>query len=355
MGLAPPLPISPARPSIEIDGARDATLTSSLMSMSIVESSAGLAHCELVLGNWGGPDHAGFQHFDRRTLDFGKRLAIALGDGHLFDGRLSAIGGVFPEGGPPQVKVDAEDRLQDLRMTRRTRSFAQATLADVLRQLANDHGLTPNLTLSGPRYPVLAQVNQSDLAFARDVARREDVQVWVDGTDLHALPRPQRRDASVSLAWAGSLREFSVAADLAHQRTGLAACGWDASAKRATRFVAEEATVSAELGGKPGGAATLQSAFGARVDTLAHGVPTDDAQAQALAETSFRYLARRFVVGRGVAQTQLALRVGAKVTIGGVGPLFEGDYTVTDTHIRFDQKLGLRTEFWCDRPAIGTP
>lgn len=355
MGLAPTLPVSNSRPSIEIDGKRDATLTSSLMAMSIAESSAGLAHCELVLGNWGGPNHAGFQHFDRSTLDFGKKLGIALGDDHLFVGRLSAISGTFPEGGPPQVGVSAEDQLQDLRMTRRTRSFAKATLADVLRQIASDHGLSTQFDLHGQTYPVLAQVNQSDLAFARDLARREDVQIWVDDAGLHAVPRPSRRDASLALAWSGTLREFSVSADLAHQRTALAACGWDVSAKRATRYLADEAAVSSELGGKPSGAATLKTAFGARVDTLAHGVPTDDTHAQALAETSFRYLARRFVVGRGVAQTQASLRVGAKVTISGIGPLFEGDYTVTDTHIRFDQKLGLRTEFWCDRPAIGTP
>ena len=35
------------------------------------------------------------------------------------------------------------------------------------------------------------------------------------------------------------------------------------------------------------------------------------------------------------------------------GPLFEGEYVVTDTHIRFDEARGLRTEFTCDRPAIG--
>jgi phage protein D len=99
----------------------------------------------------------------------------------------------------------------------------------------------------------------------------------------------------------------------------------------------------------------LRQAFGERPDTLAHAVPASGAQARALAEASFRHLARRFVVGRGVAETKPELRVGAKVTIKGVGPLFEGDYTVTDVAIRYDAELGLRTEFACDRPAIGRP
>ena len=58
-------------------------------------------------------------------------------------------------------------------------------------------------------------------------------------------------------------------------------------------------------------------------------------------------------MGRGVAETRPELRVGAKVKIKGVGPIFEGDYFITDVTIRFDAKMGLRTEFRCDRPAIG--
>jgi len=58
-------------------------------------------------------------------------------------------------------------------------------------------------------------------------------------------------------------------------------------------------------------------------------------------------------VGRGVAETTLDLRVGAKVKLGSIGPLFEGEYTVTDVRHRFDARTGLRTEFLCDRPSIG--
>jgi phage protein D len=123
--------------------------------------------------------------------------------------------------------------------------------------------------------------------------------------------------------------------------------------KRASKHEADEAAIRAELNGGTSGAQTLRRAFGERVDTLAHAVPAVDAQARAVAEASFRHIARRFLVGRGVAETTAALRVGARVRIKGVGPLFEGEYVVTDTQILFDASLGLRTEFLCDRPAIG--
>ncbi len=346
-------PVAGARPVIEIDGQPNDTLASGLLDLQIADSADGMARCELVFGNWGSPDKPGFQHFGRDVLEFGKTLKIKLSDQTLFEGRISAITAKFPDGGTPQVGVCCEDRLQDLRMTRRTRSFADASLADVLRRIASDHGLQPQVDVSGETYKLLAQVNQSDLAFVRDLARREDAQVWVEGTTLKAAQRSRRQGGSIELSWAGQLREFTVSADLAHQRTKLVGTGWSVTDKQAAKHEAGESAISGELNGGDSGAKTLQRAFGDRVDTLAHQVPAADAQARALAEASFRHLARRFVVGRGVAETKPELRVGAKVSIKGIGPIFEGDYMVTDAQIRFDVKLGMRTEFVCDRPAIG--
>lgn len=344
--------IEGARPSIEVEGERDATLTASLVHLSILDSADGLARCSLWFGNWGSAESAGFQHFDRRQVEFGKVFGVRLGSDLLFQGRVSGIEARFPEGTTPQIGVRLEDRLQDLRMVRRTRCFADATLAEVIERIASDHGLQPDASLDGPRHRLLAQMNQSDLAFLRDLARAEDVQVWADDGTLRAVKRGERDGGRVELRWAGSLRAFEVVADLAHQRTGLKATGWDLADKQGLSHQADDAAVRGELGDGESGAALLRQAFGERVDTLAHGLPTNAETARTLAESSMRHLARRFVVGRGVAETRATLRVGAALALGGLGPLFDGDYTLTLVHHRFDGQ-GLRTEIGCERPALG--
>lgn len=353
MSTQTPDVIELSRPSIEIDGQRDAGLCAGLMAMDLIETSEGLARAEFSFGNWGGADSTGFQYFDRQTLDFGKSLTVKLGPDLLFRGAITALSADFPEGSTPRIGVCAEDRLQDLRMTRRTRSFADASLADVLRRIAGDHGLQTQIDLSGETYQHLAQVNQSDLAFVRDLARREDAQIWIDDMKLKAAQRARREAPTLELAWAGELRAFQVCADLAHQRTQLVGAGWSVSDKRVARHQADDAAIRAELQGAASGAQILQRAFGTRVDTVAHALPAADAEARAFAEASFRHMARRFIVGHGVARTQAALRVGSRLKLKGLGPLFEGDYTVTEVQVRFDASQGLRTEFWCDRPAIG--
>ena len=62
--------------------------------------------------------------------------------------------------------------------------------------------------------------------------------------------------------------------------------------------------------------------------------------------------ARRFVVGRGVAEPDARLRVGNRVDLQRLGPLFSGKYTLAEVQHVFDGR-GLRTEFTAERPGLG--
>jgi uncharacterized protein involved in type VI secretion and phage assembly len=172
-----------SRPTVKVDGQDAAELTQGLLTMRVHEHVDGLYSAELQFGNWGLADGAtGFVFFDRRRLDFGNDLEVTVSDKSLFKGRITALEAGFPEGSPPVLTALAEDRLQDLRMTRRTRTFADMSDADVIGQIASDHGLSPSVNASGPTHKVLAQVAQSDLAFVRARARALGVEVWVDDT-----------------------------------------------------------------------------------------------------------------------------------------------------------------------------
>ena len=123
--------------------------------------------------------------------------------------------------------------LQDLRMTRRTRTFADVSDADVMSQIANDHSLSPSVAVTGPTYKVLAQVNQSDLAFLRERARSIDAEVWVDGTTLNAKSRTSRGGTPKELKHGQRAARLQRLADLAMQRTSVAVNGWDVAGKQA--------------------------------------------------------------------------------------------------------------------------
>jgi uncharacterized protein len=345
-----------ARPVVAIGGRDDTSLSEGLVELRIEENVEGLYHCQATFGNWGPKDGATtFLYFDRSTLDFGKDIEIKLGSDAIFKGRVTGIEARFPQDGPPVLAVLAEDRLQELRMTRRTRSFADMSDSGVISQIANDHGLTPNVNVSGPTHKVLTQLNQSDLAFMRERARAIDAELWIDGANLHAASHADRSGGTVNLTWGNELRELEMLADLAEQRTDVKVTGWDVSAKGGLAETATDSVLSSEVGNRDSGPSVLAAKLTRRKETVAHSMPLTSDEAKARAEALLKRRARRFVSGRGVAQTSATLRAGATATLDGLGPLFSGEFYVTSVKHLFDARSGLRTTFHVERPGLGRP
>lgn len=348
-----------ATPGIVLAGTDRPDLADNLLALTVQETVAGMSHCELRASNFGFRDgHTDFLYLGRDVLDFGADIAVRLGPAdtgrEVFAGRISAIQGDYPHAERAQVLVFAEDALQGLRLTRRTRTFDDASTADVAARLATEHGLTPQIDLDGPTRRVAAQVNQSDLAFLRALARRDDGEVWLDGRTLHVARRPDRDGDRVTLSYGLDLLSFSVRADLAHQVTEVAVTGWDVSGKEAIDERADAGELAAELAdGDTSGAAALGPAFGDRVETLARATPLAPDDARALARAAYLERARRFVCGTGTTSGTPQLRVGSTVVLGGLGRMFNGSYRVTRTRHLFDMLLGLRSEFDVERAGVG--
>jgi len=346
-------------PSLALAGRRDAAASENLLSVTVEETVVGLCWCEVRLNNFGYRNQSpGYLYLGRDTIDFGTAIAITLGppdeSREVFSGRVSALQADYPEASAAQLLVFAEDSLQALRLTRRTRTFEDVSTADVAQRLASDHSLASSVDLDGPTRKVVAQVNQSDLALLRNLARHDGGEVWVEGTTLHVSKRPDRDGGAIELAYGGRLYTFSVRADLAEQCTDLGVGGWDVANKVAIEEVADSSALGAELGSDTSGSSILETAFGARRERLVRGAPTTVADARALAKAAYLERSRRFVCGTGVSDGTARLRVGSRVSLSGLGGIFDGTYYASRTRHRWDVQHGYRTEFDVERAGIGS-
>lgn len=352
-----------SRPVVLLDGQTNNALSTDILTLLVEETTEGLFRCEATFNNFGahGSD-ADYLYFGRDILDFGKDFAIKLGPGdearQVFKGRISALEAEYPSGGGGLLVALAEDRLQDLRMTRRTRTFDDVSDEDVMQQIANDHGLDTDISINGPTYKVLAQVNQSDLAFLRERARCVNAELWVEeDKKLFAHSRTDRASAvgdPIDMAYGVNLFSFSVRADLAHQCTELGVAGWDVAAKDAIEETADESAISAELNdGQSSGSSILQQAFAKRKERIVHMTPFTNDEARSFAQARYRDLARCFITGTGVADGDARVRVGTTLNIGGLGSLFNGKYYVSRVRHTYDGTYGFRTEFEVERPGLG--
>jgi uncharacterized protein len=342
-----------ARPKFFVNGEENTSLVGGLNYLLIVEKTDGLYRCEAKFGNWGPVNNAAdFLYFDRDTLEFGKDFQVKLNSDEIFKGKITALEADFPEGKAPTITVLAEDALQNLRMTRRTRTFEDLSDEDVFKRIAQDHGLTPSINVASATHKIVPQVNQSDLAFIRDRARSIDAEIWIKDRELNVKARSNRNGEKLLLKFGTQLREFCVLADLANQRTSVTASGWDVSSKEAIKKEAAESVISSELGSDVSGISILKNAFGERKESLVHAVPLSGQEAQDSADSFMKTIARQFVVGRGTAEPNAKLRVGSFVELDGIGNLFNGKYYVSEIAHIFDNTKGFRTEFRGERTGI---
>ncbi len=348
-----------ARPRVFIDDAEEKGLAEGIIALMVEETVEGLYRCEVTLENWGDVGQGmGHLYFDEKRLSFGKKIEISIGDGDaesiVFTGYITGLEGRFLQERPPEIVLLAEDRLQDMRMTRRTRSFEEVSDEDIVYTLAGEHGLKANVDLDGPKWKVITQVNQSDLAFLRERVRAVDGEVWIENGVLNAQARTHRDQGKLTLTFGQRLREFSVLADLANQCTSMVVTGWDVSAKEGIASRADKSLLGGELAaGQRGGSELLEKAFGVRKQQITHQQPATEEQAQALADAHYRRSARHFVRGSGVAEGDGRIKVGAKLTLNGIGPFYKGAYQVIEARHTFDASSGYRTQFRVERPGLG--
>lgn len=358
MNDGPPL-LVPARPVITLDGREDDALMRDLIRLETLEDDQGLATLEAVFVNFGVREAGatpGYVHFDRARLDFGQRIAVAFAvtgqPATVFEGKIGALGAVYPEQRPPELTLVAEDALAKLRLARRGRVFEAATDRAMIERIAGDAGLRAEVDSAGVTHAQRWQIGLSELALLRERAAALDARITLQGGTLRFTTAGDGA-RPIALSLQNELIRFQVRADLAGQRTVVRAHGWDVAGAEAIHEEAgaEAARAVATAGGRTG-PECLRDAWGEAPEDLHLEAPATTDEARRLAEARMTRRARRFVTGRGITRGTPGLRVGARVELLDLGAWFSGVYEVTLARHRFDQAEGYRTEFECCRAAL---
>lgn len=362
MPLAPVALQSSTLPEIKVNGEAKPELGRDLTLLQIDEDVNGMKQMLatfIALGPREGERDEQLNWLDGQVLDFGKELTISMGPTdareEMFSGKISAIELSMEHGRAPEMVCMAEDKLMDLRMERRFKTYENVSESDLLQQIASQHGLSAVGEVQGPMWQVVQQWNQSDLAFLRERARRLAAEVWVAGTSLHMATRDQRNGNAVTLIQGSNLLQVRLRADLAHQRSKVITSGFDDADQDAIDETAGSSEIAAEAQGNTHGAQVLERAFAERTSYRVRDVPLKDAEATALARAALLTRARRFVTVSGVADGSTQIKVGSLLRLERVSPLFEGDgFYVTRVRHQFDLIVGYRTHFDAERAWIGS-
>jgi Bacteriophage probable baseplate hub protein len=347
-------------PVFKVNGQLRGELARDVSALEIEEATDGLRTMVLRLIAEGPKDNAAEEqqlYLDGEIIDFGKELEISIGPSDdariIFKGPVSAIEARFSEGAEPHIAVYAEDKLMNLRMTRRMKTWENMSDADIASAIASANGLNADSNAPGPTYKVVQQWNQSDLAFLRERARLIQAEVWFESGNLCFKTRGTRSCTSITLVQGRELIDVQVRADLAHQRTKVKTSGFDANARDKINEEAGADAIQAEISGGRTGPAILQQAFGERVSYRVRENPLGSGEASAWAKAEMLRRCRGFVTVVGTTDGTPDMVVGSRLDLDRVGTPFNGDgyYVVRVCHT-YDLTSGYRTHFEAQRATI---
>jgi phage protein D/phage baseplate assembly protein gpV len=284
------------------------------------------------------------------TFTEGTRVEISLGfvgnTKKLIIGEITAVAADFPDSGPATIEVQGFGLAHRLRRGTIWRIWGGPDPtdgmadSDIVTQIANEVGLTPDVDATGPGSEPITQQNVSNFDFLTQLAQRNNYYLWADGTTLHfkkQMPPP----SDLTLERGKTLLSFSGRLSTAGQVNSVEVRGWDVKQKQPFSATVQR-TDSASL--SSAGQAQLAKGTGGQSSRLIPNAPVANAQqAQSYAQAVMLGQQNILRSGSGTSVGYPDLQVGANLTLAGIGR-FNGTYTVREaTHTLGSG--GYRTSF----------
>lgn len=267
-------------------------------------------------------------------------MAAASSSKTLIEAEITALELEFDTSGTFTV-IRGYDPAHRLFRDRRTVSYIQMTASDIATQVAKRASLkVGQVDSTSTVFPVVSQAGQTDWEILTQLARDTGSDLTVRNGAFSFVAAPAT-GTPTALKFGAELIRFRSVLTSAQQVGQVDVRGWDIAEKKAL------------VGSAPAKASTIDLPTVKPTDMAeAFGNPTYistdvpyrtqnevDQAAKALADEK----ASAFAEFEGVARGNPDLKAGGKVSLEGLGPPFEGLYTITTARHRFDPTTGYTT------------
>ncbi len=135
-----------------------------------------------------------------------------------------------------ELVVRGYDCAHRLYRGRVARTFLNQTVADVFQRVAQEAGLSAEVTTNSAvsqKFDYLVQDAQSDMEFLRNLAARTGYCMTVDGRTIKFTPESQRTASAPAQEFGEELLSFRARISVTAQANEVEVRGWDPSAKNA--------------------------------------------------------------------------------------------------------------------------
>lgn len=298
------------------------------------------AQCELVFQGIG-------EDLANRGADLmGVSLAVRGEDGAVFEGEITAVEHEYSPDGGRAMRVRGYDVLHRLRKRQSVEFRDNIDAGELCQQFAGDLGLDADVSEAGPRWPRLAQWQQTDFDLLVGVAARAGLYfaAWEGKLRLFTLAGV---GSPVSLTLGDELLEASFEVNGDRAWSEVAATGWDPGSGE--RF--EESAGTPRSGRSIDAPASTSDIGGEARRILVNAQVPAASHVSASAQGELDRATANALTVRGVAAGRADLWPGGKVSLVGFHKSVAGTYVVAEVIHTLDAERGFISEFSSEVPG----
>jgi len=233
------------------------------------------------------------------------------------------------------LRIVCKDKAAKLTIGRKSKYFYELTDSEVIEELINEAGLSPEVEATDISHKELVQFRSNDWDFIVSRAEANGLLVLTqDGTLIVKKPELDQEPA-LELTYGGNLMDFEGELDATYQFGEIQAFAWDTSNQEMLELAAE--SLSTSLGGNIS-SDDLASILSPEILELKHGGQLSDEELQAWANAQI--LKSRLAHTRGIARFQgfAGIQPGMLVNLNGLGDRFNGKAYVSAVRHEINSK-----------------
>lgn len=294
---------------------------------------------------------------NRPTWDvkIGDPVEVKVGEGStpIFVGEVTALEPSFQADGVSSITIRALDNVHRLGRGRKTRFWNDMKDSDVVSEVGAECGLSVEADPTSEVLPYILQRNESNIAFCKRLAARNNYILRVDPEKKTLLfKKASFQGQSTEVEMGKTLRSLRMAYNTSDQVQKVVVRGWDPSKKQ--EIVGEATTGDIEaIGGGEIGAST-SACFGDATAYVTDVPVTSQSMAREIAVAEINRLARSFCRGSGTVQGNDKIRAGAVVDLKGLAPGQNGKVFILSSRHVISGRTGYTTEFTFCSNTLGS-
>jgi phage protein D len=266
---------------------------------------------------------------------------LGAGDQPVFKGEVTAIEPGFQVGGISTITIRALDHVHRLGRGRKTRFWENRKDSDVVKEVGAECQLGVEADETNNTIPYILQRNESNVAFLKRLAARNNFLLVVDNNALH-FKRASFQGSTKAITMGDNLRDMRMSFNSIDQVQQVVVRGWDIKKKQEIVGTASTGDIEKIGGGALG--ADQAACFGESVAYITD-IPVSSQQvANAIAKSELERLARQFCRGSATIQGDDSLRAGTMVEFAGLSKGFNGKFYVVSSRHVVSNRAGYSTE-----------